>query len=217
MKTDLQLKSDVSAELAWDPAVNATNVGVAVKNGVVTLGGEVDTYLQKHAVERAVHRVSGVRGIALDLQVRLAPGHARSDADIAQAALHALRWHSLVPEGRVQVEVEDGRVTLTGEVDWGYQSASAEQCVHPLVGVRGVTNGIRLRQRADPARVREEITAAFARHARREAQHISIEVDGGVVTLTGKVSSLPEHEAAIGTAYAAKGVTRVVDHLEVDA
>lgn len=215
MKTDLQLKADVTAELVWDPAVNATNVGVAVKDGIVTLGGVVDTYLQKHAVERAVRRVSGVRGIAVDLDVRLAPDHKRSDAEIAQAALHALRWHSLVPDDRLKVEVEDGWVTLTGEVDWAYQSASAEQCLHPLVGVKGVTNKIQLQQRASPVELKQDITAAFARHAQREANHIEIDVEGGVITLTGEVDSLAEHDAAIGTAYAAKGVTRVIDRLQV--
>lgn len=217
MKTDLQIKADVTAELVWDPAVNATHVGVAVKNGIVTLSGEVDTYLQKHAVERAVRRVSGVRGIALDLEVRLAPDHHRSDADIAQAALHALRWHSLVPDDQVKVEVEDGWVTLSGQVDWAYQAASAEQCLHPLVGVRGVTNNVHLKQRTDPKALREDIAAAFARHAKREAQHIEVDVDGGVVTLKGQVDSLAERDAAVGTAFAARGVTRVVDQLEVIA
>jgi len=215
MKTDLQIKADVTAELVWDPAVNATNVGVAVKDGIVTLSGVVDTYLQKHAVERAARRVSGVRGIAIDLDVQLAPDHKRSDAEIAQAALHALRWHSLVPDDQVKVEVEDGSVTLTGEVDWAYQSASAEQCLHPLVGVKGVTNNIRLTQRADPVELKQDIAAAFARHAQREASRIAIDVEGGVITLTGEVESLAEHDAAIGTAYAAKGVTRVVDRLQV--
>lgn len=217
MKTDLQLKSDVTAELAWDPSINATHVGVAVKNGVVTLSGEVDTYMQKHAVERAVRRIAGVRGIALDLDVKLAPDHKRSDGEIAQAALYALRWHSLVPENQVKVQVEDGWITLSGQVEWAYQSASAEQCVHPLVGVTGVSNEITIRQRANPQAIREDIAAAFARRAQREARHIDIEVDGGVVTLTGQVDSMAEHEAAIGTAYAAKGVTRVVDRLEVVA
>ena len=217
MKNDLQIKADVTAELVWDPAVNATHVGVAVKNGIVTLSGEVDTYLQKHAVERAVRRVSGVRGIAVDLEVRLAPDHHRSDADIAQAALHALRWHSLVPDDKVKVEVEDGWVTLTGEVDWAYQAASAEQCLHPLVGVRGVTNQIHLKQRANPAQMQQDIVAALQRHAQREGKHIDVEVDGSVVTLSGRVDSIAEHDAALGTAYAAKGVTRIIDRLQVGA
>ncbi len=215
MKTDQQLKSDVVAELVWDPAVDGTRVGVSVRDGVVTLAGEVDTYLQKHAAERAARRVGGVRGIALDLVVRLAPDHQRTDAEIAQAALNALRWHSLVPDDRVKVEVEDGWVTLTGELDWPYQSASAEQCIHPLLGVRGVTNQIRLKQHANPADIRADIAAALARHAQREAKHIEVQVDGSVVTLDGTVGSMAEHEAVLGTAYAAKGVTRVIDRLEV--
>lgn len=215
MKTDPQLKSDVTAELVWDPSIDATRIGVAVKNGVVTLSGEVETYLQKHAVERAVRRVAGVRGIAVDLDVYLAPGDQRSDAEVAQAALQALAWHSLVPEDKVKVEVEDGWVTLTGEVDWGYQSASAEQCIRPLIGVRGVTNQIRLKQHANPADIRSDIESALTRHAQREAKHIAVEVEGGVVTLRGVVESMAEHDAAMGTARASKGVTRVVDHLDV--
>jgi osmotically-inducible protein OsmY len=217
MKTDLQLKSDVTAELVWDAAVNPTRIGVAVRNGVVTLSGEVETHLEKHAVERAVRRVGGVRGIALDLQVRLAPAHERSDADVAQAAVAALAWHSLVPEDKVKVAVEDGWVTLTGEVDWGYQSASAEQCVRPLIGVKGLSNQIRLKQRASAQDLRAGIESALTRHAQREARHISIEVDDGIVTLRGEVGSMAEREAALGTAVAAKGVTRVIDKLEVVA
>ena len=217
MKTDLQIKSDVTAELVWDPAVDATNVGVAVKEGIVTLSGMVDTYLQKHAVERATRRVAGVRGIAVDLQVKLAPGHQRTDTDIAQAALHALRWHSLVPDDKVKVEVEDGWVTLSGELDWGYQAASAEQCIRPLVGVTGISNQIHLKQRANPAQMQQDIVAALQRHAQREGKHIDVEVDGSVVTLSGRVDSIAEHDAALGTAYAAKGVTRIVDRLQVGA
>lgn len=215
MKTDAQLKSDVNAELNWDPSIDETGVGVAVKNGVVTLSGEVNTYLQKHAVERAVRRVAGVRGIALDLNVHLAAGGARSDSDVAQAALNALAWHSLVPGDSVKVEVEDGWVTLSGEVDWGYQSASAEQCVGPLIGVRGVTNQIRLKQRANPVAIRSDIEDALTRHARREAKRIGVTLDGSVVTLRGVVESMAERKAAIGTAGAARGVTRVVDQLVV--
>jgi len=215
MKSDSAIKSDVSAELLWDPAVDLTNIGVAVRDGIVTLSGTVDTFAQKHAVERAARRVAGVRGIAVDLEVRLAPGHQRTDAEIAQAATHALRWHSLVPQEKVKVVVEAGWVTLTGEVDWSYQSASAEQAVHPLIGVKGVRNEIHLKQRANPVEIRADLVAALGRHAAREARHISIDIDGTEVTLAGKVDSLAEREAAIGTARAARGVTRVVDRLEV--
>lgn len=190
---------------------------MAVKDGIVTLSGEVETFLQKHAVERAVRRVAGVRGIALDLNVKLAPNGMRSDTELANAALNALRWHSLVPEDLITVEVEDGWVTLRGQVEWAYESASAEQCVAPLTGVKGVTNNIGIKAKADSTDIARDIADAFARHAQREARHISIEVDGGVVTLRGKVDSLSEHDAAIGTAFAAKGVSRVIDKIEVEA
>jgi osmotically-inducible protein OsmY len=217
MKSDMQIKSDVTTELMWDSVVNPANVGVAVKDGIVTLSGTVDTFLQKHAVESAARRVGGVRGIALDLEVRLPGTHTRSDAEITRAALNALRWHSLVPDDKITVEVEDGWVTLTGEVDWGYQLANAEQCIQPLIGVRGVSNQIKLNQRVDPQDIRIGIAAALSRHAMREAEHIAVDVDGAVVTLSGTVHSLAEHDAAIGTSIAAKGVTRVVDHLQVAA
>lgn len=217
MKTDVELKSDVTAELTAIPRADPAGVAVAVKDGIVTLSGTVDSYLQKQAIERLALRVPGVRGLAPDLEVRLAADHRRTDSDIAQAARHALRWHSLVPDDRVEVEVDDGRVTLRGELDWGYQSASAEQAVRPLVGVRGVSNAIRLVQRVDPKQMRADIAAALTRHAQREADHLAIEVDAGVVTLSGKVGSLPEHDAVLGTACAARGVTRVIDHLDVAA
>jgi osmotically-inducible protein OsmY len=217
MKSDVQLKSDVTAELAWTPGVNAANIGVAVKDGVVTLSGTLATFAQKHVVERAVRRVAGVRGLALDLEVQLAPDHQRNDSEVARAALDALSLSVLVPHDRIKVEVEDGWVTLTGEVEWSYQKGAAEHCIRPLVGVRGVTDRIVVKARAIPKDLREQITAALVRHAHREANHIGIDVEGGVVTLSGVVHSLPERDAAIGTASAAKGVSRVVDRLEVVA
>lgn len=217
MKTDAHLKADVTEELAWDPAVNATGIGVAVKAGVVTLTGHLDSYAEKHAVERAVHRVAGVRGIALELDVKLSPAHKRSDSEIAQAAATALELNSLVPDERIQVQVEDGRVILTGEVDWSYQLASAEQCVRPLAGVRGLSNRITIKSLASSKDVGAQITAALTRQAAREAKHITVEVEGSVVTLWGKVHSLAEREAAVGAAFSARGVSRVVDKLEVGA
>jgi osmotically-inducible protein OsmY len=217
MKTDFQLKADVTAELAWDAAVNSAAVGVIVKNGLVTLTGHLDTFAQKHAVERAVRRVAGVRGIALELDVKLAPEHKRSDSEIAQAAIAALRWNSLVPDDHVKVEVEDGWVTLTGQVDWPYQHSSAEQCIRPLTGVRGVMNRVALKPHLSGKDIAGQVTAALTRHAQREAGHIDVVVDGGTVILSGKVDSLPEHDAAIGAAFGTRGVTSVVDKLEVAA
>lgn len=215
MKTDMQLKADVTDELAWDPAINAAGIGVMVKDGVVTLTGHLDSFAEKHAVERAVRRVAGVRGIALELDVKLAAEHKRSDSEIAQAAATALRLNSMVPEGKVQIEVENGWITLTGEVDWSYQMARAEQCIRPLAGVRGLYNRITIKPRASSKDVGAQIMAALTRQAMREAKHITIEVEGGVVTLWGKVHSLAEREAAVGAAFSAHGVSRVVDKLEV--
>lgn len=215
MKTDSQLKTDVIDELAWDPAVNATGIGVMVADGVVTLTGHLDSYAEKHAVERAIHRVAGVRGIALELDVKLSAAHKRSDSEIAQAAATAIHLNSLLPDGKVKVEVEDGWVTLTGEVDWSYQVARAEQCIWPLAGVRGLSNRITIRPRASGKDIGSEITAALTRQAMREARHITVEVEGGVVTLRGRVHSLAEREAAVGAAFSAQGVSRVVDKLQV--
>jgi osmotically-inducible protein OsmY len=215
MKPDSELKADVLAELQWDPAIDATQIGTAVRDGVVTLIGQVDSYAQKHAAERAVLRVAGVRGIVLELDVHLAPDGTRSDTEIAQAAVHALRWHSLVPEDRVKVKVENGQVTLEGELDWAYERESVEQCIRPLVGVRSVRNLTTIKPRADAHGIASQITAALGRHAQREARHIQVDVDGSIVTVSGHVDSLPEHNAVIGTACAAHGVSRVIDKLEV--
>ena len=215
MKTEAQLKTDVTDELFWDPMVNSTHIGVIVNAGVVTLTGHLDTFAEKHAAERAVRRVAGVRGIAMELDVKLASIHKRSDSEIAQAASSALRWNSLVPDDLVKVEVEDGWITLTGELPWTYQIKSAEKCVRPLVGVRGLSNMIKLKPQVNTADIGVQISDALKRQAAREAKHIEIEVKGGTVTLAGKVHSLAERDAAVGAAYSAKGVATVVDRLEV--
>ena len=217
MKTDMQLKTDVSDELAWNPAIDAAAIGVAVHEGVVTLTGQLNTFAEKHAAERAVRRVAGVRAIAIDLDVKLAPGHKHSDAEIAEVATAAMRWHSMVPDDCVKVKVENGWVTLSGELEWGYQYASAEQAIQPLLGVRGLTNDITVKPRVSARNLGGQITAALTRQALREAHHIGVEVEGAIVTLSGKVHSLAEHDAAIGTAFSARGVSRVVDNLRVGA
>ena len=215
MKIDMQLKTEVIDELAWDPAINATGIGVMVNDGVVTLTGHLDSFAEKHAIEKAVRRVAGVRGIALELDVKLSAEHKRSDSEIAQAAVSALRLNSLVPVGKVRVEVEGGWVTLTGEQDWSYQIARVEQSIRPLAGVRGLSNRITIKPRASGQDIGAQITAALTRQAMREARHLTVEVEGGVVTLSGHVHSLAEREAAVGAAFSARGVSRVVDKLHV--
>ena len=215
MKTDSQLKANVIDELAWDPAINATGIGVMVTDGVVTLTGHLNSFAEKDAVESAIQRVEGVRGIALELDVKLSAEHKRSDSEIAQAAATSLRLNSLVPYDKIKVMVEDGWITLTGEVDWSYQLLRAEQCLRPLSGVRGLYNRITIKPRASSRNIGEQITAALTRQAMREARHIDVEVEGGVVTLKGTVHSLAEREAAVGAAFSAQGVSRVVDKLKV--
>ena len=215
MKSDLELKDDVLSELAWDPAVHTQAIDVTVKDGVVAISGYLGTYAERRAVEKAVRRVTGVRGVALDLDVRLAPEHERGDSDIARAAIAALQWHAWVPHERLHVQVQDGWVTLSGEVDWHYQLASAEQCIRPLLGVRGITNNITVRSRVSERDVSNQIIGALKRHAQREASRIEVDVQGSVVTLEGAVDSLPEHDAALAAAAATRGVSRVVDHLSI--
>ena len=217
MKTDAQLKDDVSTELDWDPAINASQIGVAAKDGVITLTGHLDTYTEKYAIERAVGRVAGVKAIAMEIDVKLEPGHKRSDTEIATAVESALKWHSHVPDEKIQVKVEKGWVTLKGEVDWDYQRKNAEDAVRPLTGVVGVSNGITLKVGVTPNNVVTRIKDAFVRHAEREAKQIEVAVNGALVTLRGSVDSWAERTAAAGAAWSAPGITNVVNELKVHA
>lgn len=215
MKTDVQLKKDVQAELEWDPSVNATQVGVAVKDGVVTLTGHLDTFAEKFAVEKAVQRVRGVQAIAVELDIKLAPGHQRSDSEIAAAAEQAFKWHALVPAERIKVKVEKGWVSLSGEVDWDFQRSEAQTAVRPLTGVVGISNNIVLKARTAPGDVSKRIREALTRQAERESEGITVDVSGTTVTLRGAVNSWAERAAAQGAAWSAPGVTSVINELRV--
>lgn len=215
MKTDVQLKHDVVAELDWDRSVNATNVGVAVRDGVVTLSGHIDTYAEKDAIERAVQRVEGVRAVAVELDVKLAPGHQRSDSEIAAAAESSFKWHALVPADRIKVRVEKGWVTLSGEVDWDYQRRNAESAVRALMGVVGVSNSIAIKAQTAPANVIGKIREALTRRAEREARNIEANISGTTVTLRGTVHTWAERAACEGAAWSATGITKVVNELQI--
>jgi osmotically-inducible protein OsmY len=214
-KSDSQLKKDVESELEWDPVVKANNIGVAAKDGVVTLTGHLDSYAEKYAAERAVQRVQGVKGLAVELDVRLGAGAKRTDADLAIAAESALRWHALVPEDRVKVMVEKGWVTLSGEVDWEYQRNYAMKAVRPLTGVLGVTNSMTVKPLVTPANIKNRIQGALERQADREAKNIEVVVSGHTVTLKGQVHSWAERTAAQGAAWSAPGITSVINELRV--
>lgn len=215
MKTDTQLKKDVQAELEWDPAINAAEVGVAVKDGVVTLSGHLDTFAEKYEVEKVVQRVAGVRAVAVEIDVKLTAGSARSDSEIAHAVETAFAWHSSVPGERIRVKVEKGWVTLSGEVDWEYQRAAAANLVRPLVGVVGVNNGIVLKPRTTPDNIEKRIRDALTRQAEREAKGIEVQVHGATAVLRGTVHSMAERMAAQGAAWSAPGINRVDNELHV--
>jgi osmotically-inducible protein OsmY len=215
MKSDSQLRQDVEEELEWEPSVDERQVGVAVSDAVVTLTGAVGSLPEKWNAERAVERVSGVRGVANDIEVRLA--EERRDPEIAEAAANALQWNAMVPAGRVTAEVEDGRITLTGAVDYDYQRRAAEREVRDLWGVRGVSNLITVEPQVSPKKIEAEVQRAFQRQAALDANRVAVEVAGSVVTLRGEVRSLAERRQAERAAWAATGVSEVRNHLTANA
>lgn len=216
MKTDSDLKKDVLTELSWDPLVPEARVGVAVNDGVVTLTGHLDTYAEKVAARRAVERVSGVKAIAVEVDVVPMGIHQRSDTEIATAVEHALGWNTSVPQDRVKVTVEKGWVTLSGELDWNFQRRAVERMVRPLKGVVGITDNIRLKALPIPVNLSNRIQDALTRQAVREARRIEISMDGSVVTLRGHVHSWAERSAAEGATWSAPGVSRVNNQLTIE-
>jgi len=213
MKTDSQLQQDVSAELAWEPSVHAAQIGVEVKDGVVTLCGEVGSCVEKWHAERAVQRVAGVQALAVELSVKLSGSDQRSDADIARSVENVLCWTSLLPTDAVKVQVEGGWVTLSGEVDWPYQRLAAADAVRCLMGVTGVSDQIAVKPQVVAGSVKADIEAALRRRAMSEAQSIAVAVQGADVTLTGTVHSWAERALATHTAWSTPGVRHVLDKM----
>ncbi len=217
MKTDAELKQDVQDELNWDPAVDATAIGVAVEGGVVTLSGHLQTYAQKWAVQKALQRVAGVKAYALELDVLLAPNHRRSDTEIAQCAQTALGQLAVLPDDAVQLMVDKGWVTVEGEVDWEFQRRLVEKTISHLKGVVGVSNDISLKHHAMPPDLADRIRHALLRQAEREALRIKVQAhSNGTVTLIGTVHSWHERCAAEGTVRAAPGVRWVVNRIQIE-
>ena len=219
MKSDIQIREDVLEELRWDPQLTriAPQIGVSVKDEVVTLAGVVDNYYQRIAAEHAAQRVAGVKVVAMDIEVRGTGVHgSRSDTQIAAAVRNALTWHSAVNEDLIDIKVDNGRVFLDGTVHWDYERKAAEKAVENIAGVKAVINRVQLQTReADPEEVLKQIRAAFHRHAVIDSSDISVEVSGSTVTLRGSVRSWTEKKDAEDVARSMPGITDVDNQLDI--
>jgi osmotically-inducible protein OsmY len=215
MKTDAEIQKDVMEELKWDPSVTEAGIGVSAKDGVVTLSGYVENYPQKWAAEDAAARVSGVKAVVEEIKVRLPGTYERTDQDIAAAAVNALNWNVSVPKDKVKIGVQEGWVTLNGNVDWQYQKDAAFDAICCMMGVVGVTNDISVEPRVKAMDIKTKIEGAFQRHAALEGRKITVEARGDKVILSGTVHSQFEKQEAEDAAWAAPGVTQVEDKILV--
>lgn len=215
MKSDSALRQDILDELDFEPAIDPNDIGVTVEDGIVALSGHVPSYGQKMAVERAVSRIKGVRGLAEEIEVRIPGSVGVSDDEIAKHAVDTLKWSTLVPPDRVQVKVQNGWVTLSGTLDWHYQKSGAAEVLRHLRGVTGISNRIDLRSRVSSVDVKTRIESALDRNARLEASGIRVGVSGSKVILEGNVKSWSERRLAERAAWATPGVTVVDDRLTV--
>jgi len=215
MATDSDIKRDVEAELRWNPDIDASDIGVAVKDGVVTLTGFVRSYSQKYEAERTAKKVKGVRGVANDIEVKLPSMNERADPEITRDAVEAIKRELPYSSEHIQVVTRNGWLTLEGEVEWKFQSDRAEAAVRRVQGLKGVTNLIKVKPRATPTEVKQQIEEALKRAAEIDAQNITVETVGGEVTLRGTVRSWAERQEAERAAWRAPGVVRVDNRIVV--
>lgn len=217
VQTDEQLQQEIINELKYEASIQPNEIGVAVKDGVATLTGHVDSYLKRWAAEDAAHRVRGVRAVANDIEVKLPTSSERTDADIAAAVVRALEWDAAIDTDNLDVTVSKGWVTLKGQVEWGFQRADAERVTRRITGVRGVSNliEVRPRQRPSPDEMKKKIEDALVRSAETDAKHIQVEVRGDKVILTGTVRAWAEKQEAERIAWSAPGVASVENRIVV--
>ena len=216
MHTDSDIQQDVVAELNAEPNLRNDDLAVGVRDGVVTLAGYVDSYADKWRAERVVSKIRGVKGVVNELEVRLSSSLQRTDPEIARAAVNALQWNVVVPHDRIKVVVEDGWVTLQGEVDWYYQKEEAERTVRNITGIKGVSNLITVAAVPAPSDVKQRITDALRRGAQFDAERITVEVTGHKAILKGTVRSYAELLDAERAARKVPGITEVDNRLTVE-
>lgn len=214
MLNDKKIQEDVMQELDWSPEVDSEEIGVAVEDSIVTLSGQVNSYWTKKAAEKAAKNVKGVKGIAQEIVVKY-PGMDRTDTDIADAAVRAIKWNTTIPDEAVKVKVENGWVVLEGEVNWNFQKTAAENTVEKLKGVEGVSNLISVKPRVQASIVKDTIRRALERRADVEAGDIEVETSGNKVILRGKVKSWSERGEVQRAAWSAPGVTSVENELTI--
>ncbi len=216
MKSDAQIQSDVYQELKWDPSISHEHIGVAVREGIVTLSGSVPKYIEKSSAEKAVQRVAGVKAVVEKIEVKFLDSHHFDDQDIARSITNHFQWSAQIPRDMIKVSVENGWVKLSGEVDWEYQRLAAENTAKGLSGVKGVSNTISLRaKKVQPELVKQKIEEALQREALREAKQIAVDVQGSTVTLSGNVHSFAEMNDAKWAAWSAPGVTKIENRLHI--
>jgi osmotically-inducible protein OsmY len=215
MKSDSEIERDVRDELKWDPDLDAENIAVSVKDGVVTLAGFVKSYSDRLEAEAAAKRVAGVLAVANDIEVRLPAIDQRPDPDIAKAAVAALKSELPISYDKIKIIVKEGWITLEGAVEWQYQKTTAENAVRKVKGVKGVTNVITVKPKVQPSELQRKILEAFKRNAEVDANRITVEASGSEVILKGTVRSWIEREEAERVAWSAPGVTKVEDRIVV--
>jgi osmotically-inducible protein OsmY len=217
MKTDQTMQQDVMEELRWEPILHAAEIGVAAKNGVITLTGEVANYSMKIAAEHAAERVEGVEVVVQEMNVKPIFGTEHTDEQIGQAIVRAFEWHTDVPHDKIKTKVQNGWITLEGVIDWNYQRQAAEWAVESLMGVKGVSNLISVKMHPITVDIKEKVTNAINRSAALKTREIKVETNGNKVTLKGKVRTWAERREAENAAWAAPGVMSVHDDLMVSS